>query len=221
MAIHAIIVAAGSGRRFGGKKQFAMVHGRPLFAYSAAIFQSHEQIDAITLVVPKRDIGQAWKTVRSLGYDKVRSVVAGGARRQDSVVKGLRTVRGRSGIVVIHDAARPLVTRQMIGRGIAMCRRHKSVILGISVHDTVKRAVRGQVQETISRQDLFLVQTPQFYDLPTLRQAIDRADFRVEYTDEAAILESLGMDVHMGRGDRHNIKITDRRDLRYAEKLLK
>lgn len=221
MAIHAIVVAAGSGRRFGGKKQFALVHGKPLFAYSTGVFQSQAQIDAITLVVPKREIGRTREAVRCLGYDKVRYVVAGGARRQDSVVSGLRTVRGRGGIVVIHDAARPLVTRLMISRGIAMCRRYKSVILGISVHDTVKRAVRRRVQETISRQDLYLVQTPQFYDLRTLREAIRRADFRVEYTDEAAILESLGMEVHLGRGDRHNIKITDRSDLKYVEKLLK
>ncbi|MBE0432571.1 2-C-methyl-D-erythritol 4-phosphate cytidylyltransferase [candidate division WOR-3 bacterium] len=221
MAIHAIVVAAGSGKRFGGKKQFALVHGKPLFAYATGVFQSQKQIDAITLVVPRREINRTRITVRSLGFDKVRYVVAGGRRRQDSVVNGLRTVKGRTGIVIIHDAARPLVTGKMISRGIAMCRRYKSVILGISVRDTVKRAVRRNVQETISRQDLYLVQTPQFYDLRTIRQAIDRADFRVEYTDEAAILESLGTPVHMGRGDQHNIKITDRRDLKFAEKLLK
>lgn len=221
MTIHAIVVAAGSGKRFGGRKQFALVHGRPLFAYATGIFQAQKQIRAITLVVPGSEIDRTRTAVRSLGFDKVRHVVAGGKRRQDSVVNGLRTVKERAGIVIIHDAARPLVTGAMITRGIAMCRRYKAVILGISVRDTAKRAVRRSVQETISRQDLYLVQTPQFYDLRTLRQAIGRADFRVEYTDEAAILESLGVPVRMGQGDRHNIKITDRRDLKFAERLLK
>jgi 2-C-methyl-D-erythritol 4-phosphate cytidylyltransferase len=220
MAIHAIVVAAGTGRRFGGKKQFAPVHGRPLFAYATHVFQSHRQVDAITLVVPRRDINRTKVAVRSLGFHKVRSVVAGGERRQDSVANGLRTVRTCAGIVIIHDAARPLVTGKMLSRGIAMCRRYKAVIPGVSVRDTVKRTVRRAVQETISRQDLFLVQTPQFYDVRTIKRALGQADLRIEYTDEAAILESLGMPVRMMQGDRHNIKVTDRRDLKYVEKML-
>jgi 2-C-methyl-D-erythritol 4-phosphate cytidylyltransferase len=220
MAVHAIVVAAGAGKRFGGKKQFVRVHGRPLFAYATGILQAQEQVKNITIVVPKRELKQARKTVKDLGFSKVRFVVEGGKRRQDSVAKGLRTIRMKSGVVIIHDAVRPLITKAMIARGIAMCRKHKSVILGVRVHDTVKKIAGSRVQETVSRKDLFLVQTPQFYDLRTIRKAIADADFSIEYTDEAAILESLGLPVYICQGDRHNIKVTDRRDMQYIEKFL-
>ena len=220
MGIHAIIVAAGAGRRFGGRKQFILVRGRPLFLYAASVFQKHEKIDAITLVVPKSKIMITKKLVKDYRLQKVRSVVAGGKRRQDSVASGLRTVKGRSGMVVIHDAARPLVAKSMLSRGIAMCRKHKAVILAIRVSDTVKRVVKRRVQDTVPREDLFLVQTPQFYDLRTIRNALKQADFRIEYTDESAILESIGRPVYVCQGDPLNMKVTDRRDLRIIEKIL-
>lgn len=84
----------------------------------------------------------------------------------------------------------------------------------------MKRVAKRLVQETIPRDDLFLVQTPQFYDIRTIKQAITKADFRMEYTDEASILESLGMPVYVFQGDRHNIKVTDKKDLRYIQKHL-
>jgi 2-C-methyl-D-erythritol 4-phosphate cytidylyltransferase len=220
MAVHAIIVAAGAGKRFGGKKQFACVNGRPLFVYASNVFQSEKHVETITIVVPKREIKQARKTVRDFGLTKVRHVIEGGRRRQDSVVNGLRAIRSKSGVVIIHDAVRPFVTKRMITRGIAMCRKYKSVILGVRVHDTVKKIAGHRVQETIPREDLFLIQTPQFYDLKTIRKAIANVDFSIEYTDEAAILESLGLPIYIYQGDRHNIKVTDRSDLKYVRKLL-
>jgi 2-C-methyl-D-erythritol 4-phosphate cytidylyltransferase len=220
MGIHAIIVAAGVGRRFGGRKQFFLVHGRPLFLYAASAFHKHHKIDAITLVVPKSKIRTAKKIVRDFHLNKIRSVVPGGKRRQDSVANGLRTVKARSGMVIIHDAARPLITQSMISRGITMCRKHKAVILAVRVSDTVKRAVRRRVQETVPREDLYLVQTPQFYDLQTIRNALKQADFGIEYTDESTILESIGKPVYICQGDPANIKVTDRRDLRIVDKVL-
>jgi len=220
MSIHAIVVAAGTGKRFGGKKQFAIVHGRPLFVYATGVLQSEKQVETITLVVPKREIKQTRKTVRDFGLSKVRHVIEGGKRRQDSVVNGLRTIKSKSGVVIIHDAVRPLITKRMIARGITMCRKYKSVILGVRVHDTVKKVAGHRVQETVPREDLFLVQTPQFYDLKTIRKAMASADFRIEYTDEAAILESLGLPVYICKGDRHNIKVTERRDLKHVHKFL-
>jgi 2-C-methyl-D-erythritol 4-phosphate cytidylyltransferase len=108
----------------------------------------------------------------------------------------------------------------VIKKGIALCRKYKSVIIGTKVNDTVKRVARRQVQETVPRDDLFLVQTPQFYDIRTIKQAMTKADFRMEYTDEASMLEALGMPVYVFQGDRHNIKVTDRKDLRYVAKYL-
>jgi 2-C-methyl-D-erythritol 4-phosphate cytidylyltransferase len=220
MGIHAIIVAAGAGRRFGGKKQFIKVRERPLFFYAASVFQNHDKIDTITLVVPKSRIRSTRKAIKDAGLSKIRSVVAGGKRRQDSVVNGLRSLRSKSGIVVIHDAVRPLVTQSMLTKGIALCRKRKAVILAVKVSDTVKRVVRRRVQDTLSREDLYLVQTPQFYDLRIIRKAMKQADFRIEYTDESAILESLGKPVYVCKGDPRNIKVTDRRDLAIFERTL-
>ncbi|MCK4941255.1 2-C-methyl-D-erythritol 4-phosphate cytidylyltransferase [candidate division WOR-3 bacterium] len=220
MANHAIIVAAGAGKRFGGKKQFMRIHGLPLFVYATRAFDNQSNVSGITIVVPKKDIKTTRKQVRDFGFKKVHHVVAGGRRRQDSVVNGLRTIRDKSGVVIIHDAVRPLVSSAVIRKGIALCRKHKSVIIGTKVHDTMKRVAKRLVQETIPRDDLFLVQTPQFYDIRTIKQAIAKADFRMEYTDEASILESLGMPVYVFQGDRHNIKVTDKKDLRYIQKHL-
>jgi 2-C-methyl-D-erythritol 4-phosphate cytidylyltransferase len=220
MANHAIIVAAGAGKRFGGKKQFMRIHGLPLFVYATRVFDNQSSVNDITIVVPKRDIKKTKRQVRDFGFKKVRHVVAGGTRRQDSVANGLRTIRDRSGVVIIHDAVRPLVSSAVIKKGIALCRKYKSVIIGTKVNDTVKRVARRQVQETVPRDDLFLVQTPQFYDIRTIKQAMTKADFRMEYTDEASMLEALGMPVYVFQGDRHNIKVTDRKDLRYVAKYL-
>lgn len=220
MTNHVVIVAAGKGRRFGGIKQFFRIHGRPLLVYSALTLENHQKIDAMTLVVPQREIKRTRKIVKEFKLEKVRHIVAGGRRRQDSVLKGLETITGRNGVVIIHDAVRPIVSNAMIGRGISLCRKYKSVILGVRVHDTVKRVSHRLVRETIPRRDLFLVQTPQFYDLQTIKKAIALADFRVEYTDEAAMLESIGWPVYLFQGDRYNIKVTDKNDLKFVRKLL-
>lgn len=220
MTNHVVIVAAGKGRRFGGNKQFFRIHGRPLLVYSALTLENHQKIDAMTLVVPQREIKRTRKIIKEFKLEKVRHIVAGGRRRQDSVLKGLKTITGRNGVVIIHDAARPLVSKIMIGRGISLCRKYKSVILGVHVHDTVKRVAHRLVRETIPRRDLFLVQTPQFYDLQTIRKAMALADLRVEYTDEAAMLESIGWPVYAFQGDRYNIKVTNKSDLKFVRKLL-
>jgi len=220
MANHAIIVAAGAGKRFGGKKQFYPVQGRPLFLYATSAFESHSQIQTIVLVVPKRQKVRIKKLTKAMGLSKVRYVVSGGQRRQDSVINGLRVIKDKSGVVIIHDAVRPMVSKATIGKGIALCRKYKSVVLGVKVHDTVKRVAKRRVQETVPRDGLFLIQTPQFYDLRTIRNAIATADSDVEYTDEAAMLESLGLPVYLFIGDRYNIKVTDKKDLKIMEKLL-
>lgn len=220
MSNHAIIVAAGAGKRFGSRKQFHNVSGRPLFIHATTVFATHNLVATVTLVVPKNQLKVIKRIVKETGMKRVRRVVAGGKRRQDSVVNGLRAIPEKNGVVIIHDAVRPFVSKQMISRGINLCRRYKAVIPGVKAYDTVKRALKQRVQETVSREDLYLIQTPQFYDLRVLRRAIAQANFRMEYTDEAAMLESLGVPVRIFPGNRYNIKITDRSDLHMVEKLL-
>lgn len=220
MPNHVIIVAAGAGRRFGARKQFYPVQGRPLFVYATEAFQAHAEIDAIILVVPRAHVKRIGKLLKNTSFSKVAHVVAGGKRRQDSVAKGLSLIRDKRGIVVIHDAVRPLISKTLISRGIKLCQTHKSAIPGIRVRDTVKKVEGQRAVRTIPRHDLYLVQTPQFYDLQTLRKAVASVDFRIEYTDEAAMLESLGTPVYIFRGDPQNIKVTDKADLKLVRSIL-
>ncbi len=220
MPSHVIIVAAGAGKRFGGQKQFRLLHGRPLFMYATSTFDAHQAVQSITLVVPKRQIRAVRRAVKEFGLEKVHRVISGGRRRQDSVINGLRSIRHKKGILIIHDAVRPLVSKRLIDRGIRLCRTHKAVIPGVKTNDTVKRVIKKRVQETVPREDLFLIQTPQFYSLPMISEAVKRADLRIEYTDEAAMLESMGIPIYIFQGDRYNIKVTDKKDMKLVEKML-
>jgi 2-C-methyl-D-erythritol 4-phosphate cytidylyltransferase len=177
-------------------------------------------IHAIILVVPQSHVKRIRKFLKDLGFKKVTYVVAGGKRRQDSVARGLALIQDKRGIVIIHDAVRPLVSRTLISRGIRLCKKHKSAIPALRVRDTVKRVKQQRVAHTIPRHDLYLVQTPQFYDLLTIRKVFLEVDFRIEYTDEAAMLEALGMPVYVFRGDQQNIKVTDKTDLRFVRRIL-
>lgn len=220
MANYAIIVAAGKGRRFGQAKQFYPLQGRPLLLYALDPFETNTNISYIIIVVPQRRITQIRTLIEKNRYKKVRYIVAGGERRQDSVLNGLNTIKKKSGIVVIHDGCRPIVASTLINRGIKLCQKYRAVIFGVPVNDTIKRVKKYLVQSTVPRSGLYLIQTPQFFDLDLIKKAYARADNSTDYTDEAAILESLGWPVYCSPGDRFNIKITEKGDLKTTNKFL-
>jgi 2-C-methyl-D-erythritol 4-phosphate cytidylyltransferase len=215
----AIIVAAGKGRRFGGLKQFSSVRGRPLFLYSLAAFEQCRSIASIVLAVPKARLDYVRRIVRNAGMTKVTQVVAGGRRRQDSVKNALKALPHEHGIVAIHDAVRPLVSVRMINKGIRLCREYRAVVFGVPVADTLKQVKDTIITRTVPRNDIFAVQTPQYYDLALLKQAFNKAD-TAEFTDEAALLESQGKRVHLFSGDPRNIKVTTKNDLALIDKML-
>lgn len=220
MANSAIIVAAGEGKRFGTAKQFYLLKKRPLFLYALDAFESNKNINTIVLVVPKQRILSLKAELNKRNYKKVRSIVTGGKRRQDSVYNGLSTLKTESGIVAIHDAVRPFISQSSIKRGILSCHKYKAVIFGIPIFDTVKKVNRGVVVKTVSRKNLYLIQTPQFFDINLLREAFRQVDPSVEYTDEAALLESVGKPVHVLIGDRRNIKVTQKADIKILSSIL-
>lgn len=160
------------------------------------------------------------KLIRKSKLKKVKKIVSGGKRRQDSVLKGLAQVKAQRGIVIIHDGVRPLITQSLINKGIALCKKHKAVIFGIPVKDTVKESKNHRVLGTVPRNNLFLIQTPQFYDTKLLKKTIKTALMSREYTDESAILEAQGIPVHLFKGQLNNIKITRKEDLKFLKKLL-
>ena len=213
----ALIPAAGSGARFGRgvNKVFCEVAGRPILAHTLAVFESCEAVDELIVIVGEREVEPARELVGRFGFRKVREIVAGGAHRQDSVANGLKEVTGD--VVAIHDAARPLVTREIIERSIHEAARSGACIAAVPVIDTIKSVADGAVTGTIDRRDLYAVQTPQTFLTDLIREGYERAladGFHA--TDDAALVERLGKRVTVVPGSYDNIKITTPADLEFA-----
>ncbi len=213
VTIFAVIVGAGKGKRFGGLKQFFELAGKPIIIHTAEIFEKNKMVDKIILVVPQRARTRMAILVKKFRLRKIYKIVSGGKRRQDSVLNGIRAIKSEDGMVVIHDAVRPFVSQRLINRGVRLCRRYKAVIFGMPIFDTIKLVRNKKVVITVPRISPYAIQTPQFFDLASLKKAYEKVDFRKEFTDEASILESAGMDVFVFKGEPENIKITTKKDI--------
>jgi 2-C-methyl-D-erythritol 4-phosphate cytidylyltransferase len=202
-----VLVAAGAGRRLGAPKALLELSGRTLVARAAAAFAGFR--DRVVVLRPE-DLDR----VELEGWKKV----AGGARRRDSVEHGLRALDPSTGLVLVHDAARPLVGRELVGRVLAAAARARAVVPVVPVVDTVKRVENGRVVATLDRASLVLVQTPQAFETALLRRAFEATS--ADATDDAALVEALGEPVLAVEGDPRNVKITTPADLAVAEALL-
>jgi 2-C-methyl-D-erythritol 4-phosphate cytidylyltransferase len=220
MPNYAIVVAAGQGKRFGGYKQFYTVRGIPIIIYSLLHFNNNKTIDNIITVVPKNKQNYVKQLVREYELYKVSAVVNGGRRRQDSVKCGLDEITVRTGIVAIHDGARAIVKPRLISKGMRLCMKYRAVVFGTRVNDTMKQATAHRVKRTIPRNNIYLIQTPQFFSIQVLKRAYKNADLSVEYTDDAALCESCNIPVYLFQGDMFNVKITRKSDLAILEKLI-
>lgn len=216
----AIIVAAGAGRRFGGPKQFYPFRGKPLFLYALDTFKTIKDIDYVTIVVPKNKINYTKNLIKKFSYKKVRYIIPGGKRRQDSVYRGIQTIKG-NGIAIIHDGVRPIVSKGFVRKGIRLCKKYSAVIFGMPIKDTIKQVNRNTVLKTIPRNGLYLIQTPQFFNIELLRNVYKNRTFHEEFTDEASIIEESGFPVYLFVGDPCNIKITTKDDLKILGKFIK
>lgn len=218
----AVIVAAGRSRRMAGvDKLWAALpgpDGQPLLARAVAVFESCPVIDRIVLVVSRDAVGRAQELVLEEGFAKARAVVAGGARRQDSVRAGLEAL-GTCEWVVVHDGARPLVTRELIERGLETARATGASCCALPVPDTIKEADdEGNVVRTLDRSRLWLAQTPQTFRYDLLLKAHRHAEG--DATDDAALVEALGVQVRLYQGSPANLKVTTSEDLALVEALL-
>lgn len=216
----ALIPAAGRGRRFGrgSNKVLAEVAGRPIIAHTLAVFQSSPLIDDVTLVCGEEDVDACEGIVRRFRLDKVAAIVEGGVERQESVWNGLLRVGPQAEIIVIHDGARPLVTEQMIAESASAAAAYGAAIAAAPIGDTVKVSdERAFVRETLPRDELFAVQTPQAFRRKIILDAHERA--RTDgftATDDAALVERLGLPVKIIAGSPENVKVTEPRDLEYV-----
>ena len=213
-----IIVAAGEGRRFGAAKQFALLRGKTVLDWCLEKFDEHGTVDSIILVLSPGRSGEEYLH----RYKKIVSISEGGEKRQDSVYSGLSCVETHhSGIVLVHDAVRPLVGQDLIDRIIDATREKGAVVPVVPVDDTIKTVEADKVVRTEDRKPLFRTQTPQGFSYALLKEAFDLAR-RDNFagTDEASLVERMGKDVFIIPGDRRNIKITTREDLKIAEVLI-
>jgi 2-C-methyl-D-erythritol 4-phosphate cytidylyltransferase len=217
---YALVVAAGAGSRFGGRKQFVKLAGKPVMYYSLLAFERCPQVKETVIVTNLDMIDRVEALIRKWHLRKVNWVIAGGEQRQDSVARGLRVLPDE-GMVAIHDGVRPLLTPERLTQGFRACRRSKAVIFALPAGETVKEVRKSTVTRTIPRDALILVQTPQFFALPVIKQAVEQACREGFYgTDDAQLVERAGGNVAVIPGWRENIKITTRADLKLAEKLL-
>ena len=211
MSVWAILAAAGSGERLGGgrPKAFAQLGGRPLLAESLERLDDSDWIDGIVVAVPAGWEEPAVLLAEELGAGKVVAAVAGGATRAQSVRVALEEVPEDALVVLVHDAARPLVTDEVIGRVLGpLSEGWDGIVPALPLADTVKRVRGDRVVETLDRAELVRVQTPQAFQADVLRRAADG-----EGTDCAALVEARGGRVKIVEGDPRLVKVTSRDDL--------
>jgi 2-C-methyl-D-erythritol 4-phosphate cytidylyltransferase len=218
--IGAIIVAAGESRRMNGvDKILAPLGGKPVLAWSIEAFQNCPRVDRIILVNSQNNQEPVQCIVIEQKYTKVAEVCTGGKRRQDSVAAGLKLLKN-SEWVIIHDGARPLLTQDLIERGLEAAKETGAAIAGVPVTDTIKLVGDDRtVIDTPSRSHLWAVQTPQIFRYAILQEAYQH--IMNDVTDDAALVEQIGSKVKVYMGSYDNIKITSPHDLAVAEALLK
>jgi 2-C-methyl-D-erythritol 4-phosphate cytidylyltransferase len=218
--VAAIIAAAGDSQRMGGiDKMFAPIGGRPALARVIDTFQKCKLIDQIIVVMNSKNIEDCRRLVAVEGWNKVRDICLGGKQRQDSVAEGLKRLKYGEW-VVIHDGARPLVTIDLIERGMEAAKETGAAVAAVLVTDTIKVAGAGDiVRQTLPRQNLRAVQTPQVFRIDVIQNTY-RHIFG-DVTDDASLVEKAGYKVKLYTGSYANIKITTPDDLAMAEALWK
>lgn len=225
MRVAAIIAAGGRGARLGADrpKQLLTLGGRTILDRSVDAFVGHPRIDEVVIVAPADlvdGLREAWATC-----PKPVRVVIGGARRQDSVASGFAAVDGQVDVVLIHDAARPFVSADVIARTLDAAVESGAALAALPSSDTVKLAADGEaapptVERTIPRERVYLAQTPQGFRADVLRHAIEVGRTLGTATDEAALAEAAGYAVRLVAGDPANLKITTRADLEVASAMI-
>ncbi len=214
MKAAAIIVAAGAGRRFGSPvpKQFLKLEGKPVFSWSIEAFRGVRDICQIILVVPPDMPGSLKSVPRKYGC----VLVPGGSERYDSVRAGLTCLDPAVEYVAIHDAARPLITPELIRKALNAARDKGASVVAVAARDTIKESRRGTfVSRTIPRSTVWLAQTPQTFRRDIITAAYKRR-FPAGITDDAQAVEHAGRKVAVVPGSYHNIKITEPADMAVA-----
>jgi 2-C-methyl-D-erythritol 4-phosphate cytidylyltransferase len=220
--VSAVIVAAGSSRRMGFDKLFALLGGKPVIAHSISAFERTAEIAEIILVTRGELKPRLQELIAAEGWSKVKHLIEGGPERHLSVWRGLQAVNARASYVAIHDGARPLTTPAVIRQCLHLAHKTGAACVASPVPDTVKRASEeGVVTESVERAGLWAMQTPQIFSTPVILQAYAAIIGAGEaVTDEVSAVQRMGINIALLRNDEWNFKITIPRDLELAEHVL-
>lgn len=224
--VAAIIVAGGSGKRMGMniKKQYLSLRDKPILAHTIAAFEQTESIDEIIVVVGKEEIDKVKEEIVKLyKFKKIKSIVAGGKERQDSVYNGLKAVSESVKYVMVHDGARPFIKEETIEQVLKLTIEKGAVIAAVPVKDTIKVVDQSslEVKQTPKREELWAIQTPQSFERTILLEAYRIGnETGIQATDDSMLVEAAGYKVQVVMGDYTNIKITTPEDLILGETIL-
>ena len=219
----AIIVAAGSGTRFGAEKpkQFLHIHGKLIIIHTLECFENCRAIDEIVLVLSSSEIENFQPNIEKYNLKKLVKIVAGGQTRAESVLNGLNAIDAdKPQIIAVHDGARPLVSSDEITQTIEKARKTGAACLTVKVTDTIKKISGDKITGTIDRANLRRALTPQCFKFEILQKAFAPENFDVSATDECFLVEKAGYEIAFVDGNARNIKITTREDFIFAEILL-
>ena len=221
----AIIPAAGQGKRAKAelRKQFLPLNGKPVLAHTIARFEGVDAVNGVIVVAPKGLIRYCKEyIVEKYGFSKVFKVVVGGKNRQDSVRNGMDAIPEGCSIVLVHDGVRPLVSQEHIHESIEYAKRYGAAIVAVRARETIKVASDDLIViKTLDREGVWLAQTPQVFRYQIIKDAYNLAYQQKFYgTDEAALVERLGIQIKIVEGSYRNIKITTREDIGIAETIM-
>ena len=216
--VSAIILAAGSGSRFGEKKQFKELNGDPIWFYSLNTFIRSKCVDELILVIPNDSLGTLKESQVFISLNKKNNIklVLGGESRKDSALNGLKAVKKVNNIVCIHDAARPFIKTSYIKRSIEACNEFDGAIIAIPSVDTMKKVDNQIIKNTIDRQSLWMAQTTQTFKKNKHLYAIKNYS-HLNITDESMLMEEANFKIKLIAGDRSNFKITNEIDWELAK----
>lgn len=222
--IVAVVPAAGLGKRLGPgtNKTFLSILDKPIIIWTLEALSSVSEISEIIPVFRESDMESGIALCERYRLSKVKRMAPGGKERQDSVYNGLRLLQGDTGIVVIHDGARPLIESRLVKQAISDIEGFDGVIAGVPVKDTIKEIENTIVKKTIKRDSLWSVQTPQVFRYGSIMEAYARAMEEGFYsTDDSALMERTGCRIRLVMGSYDNIKVTTPDDIPFAEMLLR
>lgn len=217
MRVCALVPNAGSGARMKTvlPKQYLALDSKPVLIHTLGILDKAKYINEIILISDKKYIEKSRLLIQKYNIKKVSRIVCGGKTRQESVYRGLMSIRNAPDIILIHDAVRPFITSELISKSIKTAHKYGAAVIGLPLFDTIKLVKDNCIERTVDRNNLWRVQTPQVFRYCLIKSAYQKADKnKFSGTDDASLVEQLNHSVRIVSGSEENIKITDQKQFK-------